>query len=494
MILAVSRFRVANGMSDAVVAAFAARPRLVDGWPGFLGLETFTDIVDSTVFHLVTRWTNRDAYQAWHSSANHRESHRWIPKGLRLDPSHTQVLELERIPGQGALDVATVAGDSVAAFGAYLEKTPVVHVLRCALNGDIQMMNSAMSSHLGLTGASPGASVFGLLTDADDATVREHLSAQVTDAATFHLNFCDARGEPFTLLSHLMKYPDGCLLIGEPVYADEQQLQKQLVELNQELAALARTRHRSVVSEQRARQLAEADNRDKDDGLAVIAHELRQPLNTAMLALAMAKSHPAQAERALEMIDRQVGHMARLIEDLLHASQVTRGAVVLNQEPADLAQLVRDVAEAFGPGVQERQQLLTIVDLGEALLVSMDSDRIRQVLVNILSNAMKYTPHAGVIAVSIQRAATGYRVVVRDSGEGMSADAIGRVFDMFVRGTTGGNGLGIGLAVAKRLVELHGGTLTAHSEGVGRGSEFVMFLPGSPPEQPPSPLRRTRTA
>jgi signal transduction histidine kinase len=367
-----------------------------------------------------------------------------------------------------------VATDAAAAVGAYLEMTQVVHVVRFALNGDIQMMNGAMATHLGLADASVRGSVFDYLTDVDASAVRQRLKERSNVPAPLNLNFCDARGEPFTLLSYLTLYPDGCLVIGEAVYADE----RQLVELNEELAALARSRQRTVGSDQRARHLAEADNRDKDDGLAVIAHELRQPLHTAMAALAVAKMNPARADRALQSLDRQIEYMARLVEDLLHVSQVMRGVVTLEREPADLAQLVRDVAEFIEPAARERRQSMTINDPASPLPVSVDISRMRQVLVNILSNATKYTPADGSIIVSMERTGgNACRVLVRDTGEGISADALGRVFDLFVRGTTGGNGLGIGLAVAKRLVELHGGTFAATSDGPGRGSEFVMTLP-----------------
>jgi hypothetical protein len=153
------------------------------------------DIVDATVFHLVTRWTDREAFHTWHRSAAHRESHRRMPKGLRLDPSYTQLVELERIPIRGAPDVATAAVDAVAAVGAYLEMMHVVHVVRFALNGDIQMMNGAMASHLGLADAAAGGSVFDYLTETDASVVRQHLNGRSNAAAPLNLNFCDARGE-----------------------------------------------------------------------------------------------------------------------------------------------------------------------------------------------------------------------------------------------------------------------------------------------------------
>jgi signal transduction histidine kinase/heme-degrading monooxygenase HmoA len=482
VILAVSRFRVANGLQAAVAAAFANRPGLVDAWPGFLGLETFTDATDDAVFYLVTRWSDRGAFHAWHHSPAHRQSHTGMPKGLRLDPSYTQLVELNRIASPDGADLATVAVDGQATVGAYLAQTRAVHVVRCGLDGRVQILNAAMATRLGLTEAPRGALVYDFLTEPDAAVVQAIVSqgpaGHAPSSRSVQLNFCEVNGEPFTLACVVATYPDGCLILGEPVHGDEERLQRQLIELNEELASLARDRQRSVIAEQRARQLAEADNRDKDEGLAVIAHELRQPLSTAMAALGVLKLNPARAERALQTLDRQIGYMATLVEDLLRASQVMRGAVSLECESVDVGHLVRQALEVVESGVRERTQQVTIRDPHTPLMVHVDISRMRQVLVNILSNAVKYTPAGGVIIVSIERSgdvACGIRV--RDTGDGMAAAALARVFDLFVRGTSGGNGLGIGLAVAKRLVELHGGTIGATSEGVGRGSEFLVTLP-----------------
>ena len=297
-------------------------------------------------------------------------------------------------------------------------------------------------------------------------------------AAPVHLNFCDATGQPFTLSSHITVYPDGCLILGEPVYGDEERLQRQLIEVNEELAALARTRQRSVVSEHQARQLAEADSQAKDEGLAVIAHELRQPLSAAMGALGILKQNPSGAGRAVQILDRQIAGMSTLVEGLLHASQVMRGAITLRKERADLAHLVQEAADTVLPDILKRGQQLH-VDLSDSPLpIDVDASRIRQVMVNILSNATKYTPAGGSITVFAGRGESlSYCVRVRDTGTGISAASLNRVFDLFMRATSGGNGLGIGLAVAKRLVELHGGTIAVTSEGIGCGAEFSVALP-----------------
>jgi signal transduction histidine kinase/heme-degrading monooxygenase HmoA len=479
MILAVSRFRVANGLEQSVVAAFADRPGLVDAWPGFLGMETFTDTTDPAVFHLFTRWTNRTAFHNWHHSPAHRQSHKGMPKGLRLDPSYTQLLELDRLP---SAHVPTIVTDSAAAISAFLSRTRAVQMVRFDLDGTIQSLNAAMATQLGVPETMTGGSLYDYLTEPDAAVVREMVSdwvaGQAPSSTPVHLNFCQLNGEPFTLLCTITAYPDGCLLLGEQAHDDEQRLQRQLIELNEELASLARDRQRSVIAEQRARQLAEADNRDKDEGLAVIAHELRQPLGTAMAALGVVKLNPARAERALQTLDRQIGYMAKLVEDLLHASQVMRGAVSLQRAPTDLNQLVRHTLESIEADVRERGQQITISGPEAPVLVDVDIIRMRQVLVNILSNAVKYTPAGGAIMVSVEAmGAATCGVRVRDTGEGLTPVALTRVFDLFVRGTTGGNGLGIGLAIAKRLLELHGGTIGATSEGVGCGAEFLVTLP-----------------
>jgi signal transduction histidine kinase/heme-degrading monooxygenase HmoA len=477
VILAMSRFKVANGMEDAVADAFANRPGLVDGWLGFLGMETFTDTADPSVFHLATRWTDRAAFQAWHHSAVHRASHHGMPKGLRLNPAYTELVELERLPRAGTLDTALVL-DTSAALATYLTRTRVVHLVRCDVRGDIQFVNAAMADRLGLAaGVACGRSVFSCLVEHDADVLRQRLDERSGKSSTLTLNFCDAAGSPFTLSSQVTSYLDGSMIIGEAIVEDEARLQHQLMEVNAELAALARTRQRSTATEQRARHHAETESRAKDDGLAVIAHELRQPLHAMLSALSVTKQNPT-SERGLRVLERQVGYMTTLVEELLHASQVMRGTVTLTLETTNLGPFVREVAEAMDAGVRERGQQLLFHIPDEPSVVRLDKGRMRQVLTNVLANAMKYTPNGGSIIVVVE-ATDGdvCRVRVRDTGQGLAADALDRVFDLFARATSGGNGLGIGLAVAKRLVELHHGTIAVTSEGLGRGSEFVVTLP-----------------
>lgn len=382
-----------------------------------------------------------------------------------------------------------LTAENSALVADYLERTRFVHVLRVDRSGAILSVNDTMAQHLGSSSVSlRGRPVFDVLTEPDAALIRARLESRFSASAPIALNFCDAGGAPFTLLVFLTFSDEGGVLIGEPTYEDEQRLHRQLLEVNEELASLARSRHRSRLFEQQERLNAEADNRAKDDALAVIAHELRQPLNGAMAALGLLKKDPAGAARVHAILERQVRQMSTIVEDLLHASQIMRGEFDLARQVADLRQLVRDAAGTVDFSARERRQALTLSVPEEPVPVRVDIGRIRQVCVNLLTNASKYTPAEGAIAVTVGLSGDGAaRISVRDTGKGLEAADLTRIFGLFVRVTQGGNGLGIGLAVAKRLVSMHGGTLTASSDGPGLGSEFVVLLPldGGLPVAPP---------
>jgi signal transduction histidine kinase len=366
-----------------------------------------------------------------------------------------------------------------ATITTFLEQTRFVHVVRFGLQGGIVSANAAMASRLGVAEeALKGRAILDCLTVHDAALVSRWLATGSPDPGPVQLNFCDADTLPFTLLCFVSVQHDGFLMIGEPVYGDEQRLQQQLLQTNQELANLARNRHRSTLEADRARAQAESENRAKDEALAVIAHELRQPLSGVVAALAVMKHHPAGAERAREILERQIGQITRLVEDLLQASQIMRGAIELERAPTDLRQVVREAADLTEATTRERRQQMTVRMDDQPLPVLADTSRIRQVLTNIMTNAAKYTPEGGSIFVVAEHTADGTgQVRVRDTGQGIDAADIDRVFELFVRATRGGDGLGIGLAVARRLVELHDGTITVSSEGAGLGSEFTVTLP-----------------
>lgn len=236
----------------------------------------------------------------------------------------------------------------------------------------------------------------------------------------------------------------------------------------------------------RAREEAERANRTKDEFLAVVAHELKQPLSAMLPAVALIRHRLspeslALADRPLDLVNRQIMHLQRVVNDLLDASRVVRGQVALQPRGVDALQIMRDAIDVVRPRVEERHQRIH-VDLPErGAPLNADPVRLQQIFLNVLSNATAYTPPEGDIRV--QADADDARIVfrIRDSGDGIAADDLPRIFGLFTRaGGRREGGFGIGLAVARSLVEMHGGTIEANSDGPGRGSEFRISLPASP--------------
>jgi signal transduction histidine kinase len=258
-------------------------------------------------------------------------------------------------------------------------------------------------------------------------------------------------------------------------------------------------------AEAEARRQAEAASRAKDEFLALLGHELRNPLAPIVTALSLMKLRPgADHEREREIIERQVHHLVRLVDDLLDISRITRGNVELVRAPVSLARAVAQSAEAAQPLLEERGHRLSL-DIAEDLIVDADMHRLVQVIANLLTNAAKYTPDGGHIALSVRGEGSHARITVRDNGVGMPAELLPHVFEMFVQGERSPDraegGLGLGLAVVKNLVERHGGRVAAESDGPGKGSTFTVWWPlasgtaatalaETPPiEMPSRPLR-----
>jgi two-component system CheB/CheR fusion protein len=240
---------------------------------------------------------------------------------------------------------------------------------------------------------------------------------------------------------------------------------------------------RDVTERFRAEQaLREADRR-KDEFLAMLAHELRNPLAPIVAALQLMKRHRGgpDLEEDRAMAERQVRHMARLIDDLMDVSRISRGKVVLRKEVVDLKALVARAAETGRPLLEERRHQFAVTLPDAPVLVKADPTRLEQVLTNLLSNASKYTDPGGRIRLTAGREGGWAVVRVRDTGIGIEPRMLPEVFGLFVqverRLDRSRSGLGIGLSLVKSLVEMHGGSVSAHSEGPGRGSEFVIRLP-----------------
>jgi PAS domain S-box-containing protein len=235
-----------------------------------------------------------------------------------------------------------------------------------------------------------------------------------------------------------------------------------------------------------AEQLRSADQR-KDEFLAMLAHELRNPLapiRTGMELLRQSRN-PETAERALGVMNRQVAHMVRLIDDLLDVSRITRGKLELKRGPVQLGTLVSTAVEASKPFIERGQHTLRVAIENEALWLDADVTRVAQVIGNLLNNAAKYTPRGGIIELTAGRQADQVVIAVRDNGLGIPRERLADIFEMFNQlshpSERAQGGLGIGLALVKRLVELHGGSVLADSPGPGQGSTFTVHLPLSVP-------------
>ena len=233
--------------------------------------------------------------------------------------------------------------------------------------------------------------------------------------------------------------------------------------------------------------LSEADRR-KNEFLAMLAHELRNPLapiRNALEIMRQTKDNGQVIQSASEMMERQISQMVRLVDDLLDVSRISRGKIELRRGPIELASVVNHAVDACRPLAESKGIELTVSLPPQPVYLDADPIRLAQVVGNLLNNACKFTGNGGRVWLTTELASIadteGVLIRVRDTGIGIAAEQLDRIFDMFMQGDTSlersASGLGIGLTLAKNLVEMHGGTLEAHSAGTGRGSEFVVRLP-----------------
>jgi CheY-like chemotaxis protein len=257
---------------------------------------------------------------------------------------------------------------------------------------------------------------------------------------------------------------------------------------------------------QYAADLSEADHR-KNEFLAMLAHELRNPLapiRNALQMLRLTSGNGKTVQSTTEMMERQVGQMVRLVDDLLDVSRISRGKIELRKERVELASVVHHAVEACRLAIECANHDLTITLPPQPIYLSGDPTRLAQVMGNLLNNACKFTDNGGRISLTVEREGEQAVIRVRDSGIGIAADQLPRIFDMFMQVDTSleraVSGLGIGLTLVKNLVEMHDGTLEVNSEGLGQGSEFVVRLPALvetaklPPPEPTVSEPTTTTA
>jgi signal transduction histidine kinase/CheY-like chemotaxis protein len=264
-----------------------------------------------------------------------------------------------------------------------------------------------------------------------------------------------------------------------------------LAQANQELSSTNRALEEEIVERRRAEdrmrfladQLRETDRR-KDEFLATLAHELRNPLAPIRNALGILRHpdhEPADAQRAQEIIDRQIRQMVRLVDDLLDVSRITRDRLELRRQPVQLDQILNAAIETTLPQIQALGHRLDVALPQEPMRIDGDPQRLAQVFGNLLSNACKYTDRGGRIGLAARVDGGKARIAVSDTGIGLQPQQLQSVFELFVQVDTSleraQGGLGIGLTLVRRLVEMHGGSVEARSDGVGRGSTFEVLLP-----------------
>ncbi|HSN25041.1 MAG TPA: ATP-binding protein, partial [Kofleriaceae bacterium] len=233
---------------------------------------------------------------------------------------------------------------------------------------------------------------------------------------------------------------------------------------------------------------ASAANRAKDEFLAMLGHELRNPLAPMVTALELMRMRSSQTSREEQVLSRQVGHLSRLVDDLLDVSRITKGRIELRRRRIELHDVVARGLEVASPLFEQRQNHVVVDVPHHGLAIEGDADRLAQVVGNLLTNAAKYSDPKTRITVIATRGPDSVRLSVKDQGVGIAPEMLDSVFGLFVQQrqtlARSQGGLGLGLAIARSLVELHGGTITAYSEGRGRGSEFVIELPSADSQHP----------
>jgi signal transduction histidine kinase/CheY-like chemotaxis protein len=248
------------------------------------------------------------------------------------------------------------------------------------------------------------------------------------------------------------------------------------------MAAIAAQLEAEHANLEQARSQAEAANRAKDDFLAMLGHELRNPLSPIITAVQVLKLRGIES-REIMVIERQAQHLSRLVDDLLDVSRITSGKVTLDKQPCELAEIVVAAIETASPLFESAQHTLVTNVTARGLVVDVDRVRMTQVISNLLTNAAKYTKPRGRISIAAHSHESEIVISVEDNGEGIPDALLPHIFDMFVQSrqtiARSQGGLGLGLALVKSLVMLHGGSVSAHSAGPGRGCTFQVRLPAA---------------
>jgi two-component system, NtrC family, sensor kinase len=502
MILAVSRFRVANGLQAAVSDAFLHRPGLVDASPGFLGLETYTDAADASTFWLVTHWTDAPSFQAWHHSEAHHASHGAMPRGLKLDASATSLSVLDRIEAPAGPTFAEALRDDAALLSAHVSTSEYVYWLLATLDGTVRHCSGAFVRDCGP--GVVGRALTSLMPPSDAAVLRGLVAAGCRHGEPVLLNFLDTAGNPFSLRCRVDVRPGGLSLLGEPVRRHEEALADELARLNNELAVLAREDARKA----RALALALSELREAQSLLvhrekmaslgqmtAGVAHEINTPLGYVMshqetlarditdLAAAaeamraLVSTHPEHAAR-LQAIEEEADleYLRESIPRRLRSSQ--EGLARIQQLVLDMRTFSRldeadekpcDPAETVAASLRFLRPLATerdvTIDMRLAALAPLrcHPGALNQAVANVVANAIQASPPGGRVEVALFESDGDVVVAISDRGAGIAPEHLPRIFDPFFTTKAVGAGTGLGLSIAHQVLKAHGGRIEVDS-------------------------------
>jgi PAS domain S-box-containing protein len=392
-------------------------------------------------------------------------------------------------------DAAPALHDGDERLRATFEHAPV-GISETALDGTLLRVNDGFCRVVGYTREELQGGLFQLITHPDDlpANLENYRRVQAGEVPYYEMEKRYVRRDGSIVWAHLfgsvVRDADGRAAYGIAVIQDITERKR----AQEALRAHQQEREALLLREQRARRDAEEANRLKDEFLATVSHELRTPLNaiTGWTAVArMQESDPAAVHRALDVIERNAKAQKQLIEDLLDVSRIITGKLKLERGPVDVRRVAEAALETAQAAASAKGIALLLQCAPDLPVIRADFTRLQQVVWNLLANAVKFTPEGGRVVVGVQRAAGEVEVTVRDTGEGIAPEFLPFVFDRFRQAdgsiTRRHGGLGLGLAIVRHIVELHGGRVRVDSDGLGQGARFTVHLPAPEEVTPAAP-------